>query len=90
MFRGDVDLENGTPVEVNPSSRIGTRVRKGKGVRTRAEKVHPLIALAGMWKDRPEWKGMTSVEIVAELRRRPSLAAPAKRSAAKKKGAKRA
>jgi hypothetical protein len=24
----------------------------------------------GIWKDRPEWKGMTAVEIAAELRRK--------------------
>jgi putative addiction module CopG family antidote len=34
-----------------------------------ALKRNSLLALSGIWKDRPEWKGKSSVEVVAGLRR---------------------
>ena len=37
---------------------------------TKAERTAALDAARGSWKDRPEWKGMTSIQIAAELRRR--------------------
>jgi hypothetical protein len=37
---------------------------------SRERRVEALRAAFGMWKDRPEWQGMTAVEITAELRRR--------------------
>lgn len=49
----------------------GPRAKEaGKPVRRVAQKPHPLLALAGIWKDRPDWRGKSSTEVVAELRRR--------------------
>jgi hypothetical protein len=97
ILEGDVNLRNGDHVDVNlrgssGSARAGraksrkqvSKARVGKG---RAQPVHPLIALAGIWKDRPEWKGKSSVEVVAELRKsgappaRPARRAPRARKA---------
>jgi hypothetical protein len=87
VLSGDVDLENGTPVDVNPS-RSGAKRSRRSSSKKPARKEHPLIALAGIWKDRPEWKSMTSVEVLADIRR--SRSAPAtRRRAAKRKGVKR-
>jgi hypothetical protein len=68
-------LPEGTRVAVNPlraSEKQAIRPRKTRVSRQRAPqnlKVHPLTALAGIWKDRADWKGKSSVQIVAELRR---------------------
>ena len=68
-------LPEGTRVAVNPlrtAERLTARTRKTKAVKGRASrnrKVHPLTALAGIWKDRADWKGKSSVQVVAELRR---------------------
>jgi hypothetical protein len=64
-------LRNGQPVDVVASR----TARKGAGGRkvkpsARKQKADAFLALAGLWKGRPEWKGMSSVEIAAELRRR--------------------
>ncbi len=40
------------------------------GKMTKAERLAAAAAVRGDWKDRPEWKGMSSVRIAAELRRR--------------------
>jgi outer membrane protein assembly factor BamB len=73
VLEGEVDLRNGTTVEVNPARGKGKGRRKVSSTPRRdrkAAQVHPFIALAGLWKDRPEWRGRSSVEIVRELRRR--------------------
>jgi hypothetical protein len=40
------------------------------GKLTKQERLAAAQAVRGDWKDRPEWKGMSSIEIAAELRRR--------------------
>lgn len=89
---GDVDLPNGSTVEV--FSLAGARVKRAKSKKkaprpassvskgvwelamakgrkmTRAERVATAMKAFGAWRDRPEWKGWSSVEIAAELRRR--------------------
>lgn len=42
---------------------------------TKAERRTSLDAAFGMWKDRPEWAGMTSVEILADIRCRSAMRA---------------
>lgn len=37
---------------------------------TKKERMAAIMAAAGMWKDRPEWKGKSSAEIATELRKR--------------------
>jgi hypothetical protein len=89
---GDVDLRNGAVVEVNvPSTRRGGAARpstiKTRG-QVRRKKTHPFVALAGIWEDRADWRGMTSEEIVESLRSRSSKPAKEKPSA-RTKGARR-
>jgi len=37
---------------------------------TKAECMDAVMAAGGVWKDRPEWKGMTPVQIAADSRKR--------------------
>jgi hypothetical protein len=77
-LEGGADLRLGTRVDVFPSGdgngsrqRTRTRLKPGAGRgKSNGKSVHPFIALAGLWKDRPEWRGKSSVEVVAELRQR--------------------
>ena len=70
------ELPEGARVSVNPlrsssrPKRIAATSRGNKKSKTRAKaRKAPLTALAGIWKDRPDWKGKSSIQIVAELRR---------------------
>src|SRR4051812_44314393 len=63
---------SGSRRSAKPSKPLGLTKGKPRRSPVKAGKVHPLIALAGIWKDRPDWKGKSSIEIVAELRRRPT------------------
>lgn len=92
-LEGDVDLRNGAIVEVNAAStrRVAaasastTKARKP----VRQKKKHPFIALAGIWKDRDDWRGKTSEEIVAGFRTR-SPKPSKKKTTSRAKGARRA
>ncbi len=42
-----------------------SRGRAGKSAKASAD---PLDSLIGIWKDRPDWKGKSTLEIAAELR----------------------
>jgi hypothetical protein len=77
ILEGDVPLRNGDRVSVNPSkaktrSRQKPKLRSGRSGAKPSKKVHPFIALAGIWKDRPDWKGKSTLEVVADLRKRPT------------------
>lgn len=91
-LEGDVDLRNGTPVEVfslreTRARRVSSKARRAKASRvsrkseweramarakkmTKKERMAAVMAAAGAWKDRPEWKGKSSAEIATELRKR--------------------
>jgi hypothetical protein len=79
------DLPDGSRVSVNVLRKPTKRApRRGKapgrvvkgGSRTRgtrsgkADRIAAFASLAGIWRDRPEWQGMSSVQIAAELRRK--------------------
>ncbi len=80
VLSGDVDLQNGDTVDVNRNSAAGVtpkrkpvsadkkRARAGSSKKKQSE--HPFLALAGMWKDRKDWRGKSSVKVVAEIRDR--------------------
>ena len=80
MLSGEVAFRNGDAVHVSdaPSSKRRTRsntlakkkVSKSRSAEKKKTKQHPFMALAGIWKDREDWRGMTSVEVVQELRKR--------------------
>jgi hypothetical protein len=73
VLEGEVDLRNGSRVEVQPARRATTaesKKRAGKGARTSAKSADPLLKFFGVWKDRADWKGRSSVEVAKELRRR--------------------
>ena len=65
-------LPDGTAVDVVPARRA--RPRKGESRKPSAGSKSPKkkrlrdLAFFGMWKDRPEWKGKSTLEIAAELR----------------------
>lgn len=84
FFEGEVGLRNGDRVDVNPSRKAGRRSSTKAKAKARGGKkpaaVHPLIALAGIWKDRPDWRGKSSVEVVAELRKSTSPSRRARRA----------
>lgn len=89
-LEGEVDLPEGSVVEV---SRAGRTSRKrtaseqrranaeGKAAAaywkrltskrmTKAQRLAAFEAAFGAWKDRPEWEGLSSAQIAAELRKR--------------------
>jgi hypothetical protein len=45
------------------------RIWAKAGKMTKKERLAAAAAARGTWKDRPEWKGMTAIQIAAELRR---------------------
>lgn len=59
---------------VRPQRSAAVRSRPAKKTRRkgRARKAvgDPFIESFGLWKDRPEWKGKSTLEIAAELRRK--------------------
>jgi hypothetical protein len=65
-------LREGDVVDIAPVKRVKS---SGKGLRgksaekKRAAKMSDPLPGFGMWRDRPEWKGMTGAQIAAELRR---------------------
>jgi hypothetical protein len=70
-------LPDGTVVEVLPvtpaSKPKGPSKARSRGPRKptkrgKAEPANPLLAIAGIWKDRPDWKGKSTLEIQRELR----------------------
>jgi hypothetical protein len=67
------ELPDGTPVEVvrtrSGHKSVSAPRRQVKKTKAPAKK-KPIRELAffGMWKDRPEWKGKTTLEIQKELR----------------------
>lgn len=62
----NAELPEGMSVRVSPeSSPKRKRIRKP---RTRRSTSRPLPGF-GMWKDRKEWRGKSSVEVARELRR---------------------
>lgn len=70
------EVPDGTPVEVmrtadRATNRAGKKAAK-KSKKKSKQKTPPLDNLPGfgMWKDRPEWKGLTTLEIMARLRER--------------------
>lgn len=71
------ELPDGTPVEVvrtpsaesNNTRTVKKRSKSARGASKPAGGVSdPIEALAGIWKDRPDWKGKTTSQIAAELR----------------------
>lgn len=46
--------------------------KKAKALKSRARRASgdPLFEAFGLWKNRPEWKGKSTIEIAAELRRK--------------------
>lgn len=44
------------------------RAKKKKARGATKPKADPIMKVFGMWKNRPEWKGKSSVEIARELR----------------------
>ncbi len=74
LLDGDVDLRNGSRVEVLPARRSGvtkTKKRRAKEPGAKASS-DPLLKFFGMSKDRADWKGRSSSEIARKLRRRTS------------------
>jgi len=71
-------IPDGTPVEVvrvKPPRKKSAAKKpvKKKATGRKAKKTDAAEAfqsLAGIWKDRPDWKGKTTLEIAAELRRK--------------------
>ena len=55
---------------MTPFMRTVASVLARTGKMTKKERLAAVRAGYGAWKDRPEWKGMTSIQIAAELRRR--------------------
>lgn len=82
VFENGAALPDGTTVRVQPerkqaaktASRGAPTRRKPRAPRkrsSRAEEVREALAATfGIWKDRPEWRGMTTLEIQADLRRK--------------------
>ncbi len=76
-------LPEGAEVEVvRVDPRKNGRAATGAGARVTKKKKKtkagrrpkdPLLALAGMWSNRPEWKGLTSLEIQQQLRRKAGI-----------------
>lgn len=68
------ELPDGTVVEVSPvrrrASKSSTRrvMKPAKAAKMAKSKTNPLLELAGIWKDRPDWKGKSTLEIQRELR----------------------
>jgi hypothetical protein len=68
----DGEIPDGTPVEVSPLHRrskkkASTSTKSAKPTRARKPPLEKLPAF-GMWKNRPEWKGLSTLEIMAKLR----------------------
>jgi hypothetical protein len=65
-------LRNGAVVEVIQPARVAsgasTKVRRKKATTKKGK--DPLLALAGIWKDRPEWKGKSTLEVARALRKK--------------------
>jgi hypothetical protein len=76
IIQGDVSLRDGAQVEITetrtartPSTTKKPREKKVTAKRrTTTRKRDPLDGLIGFWKDRPDWKGRSSIAIAAELR----------------------
>ncbi|CAG0997522.1 hypothetical protein PHYC_02659 [Phycisphaerales bacterium] len=51
------------PARARPASKTKKRL-------TKAQRLAAFDAAFGIWKDRPDWKGKTTLEIVAELRKK--------------------
>lgn len=63
-------LPEGARIAMSPI-KGATRKRASRQVKKRAgKKSGGMNALAGIWKNRPDFKGKSSTQIVAELRRR--------------------
>lgn len=68
------ELPDGTVVEVSPVRRRARKTstrsarKSTKATKTAKTKANPLLALAGIWKDRPDWRGKSTLEIQRELR----------------------
>lgn len=72
------DLPDGTSVEITPIKRPSSKKSKKKKATSRRrkplsgsarrKKKDPFESIFGIWKDRPDWKGKSSLEILAELR----------------------
>jgi hypothetical protein len=79
VIDGEVGWPDGASVEVRPAAR---RAKRGSNQRARPtskakrkpseKKVDPIMALAGIWKDRPDWRGLSTLQVVAKLRERAS------------------
>lgn len=74
-------LRNGDSVEITPvhfkpraaaTTSRGKRALPARKPATKIQRLAAFDAAFGMWKDRKEWAGLTSVEVVAGLRRRAS------------------
>jgi hypothetical protein len=72
-------LPEGAEVEVvrvepakNGHARATSRKKIAKKKPSR-KGAHPLVKLAGIWRDRPEWKGLSSLEIQQQLRRKAGI-----------------
>ena len=73
------EIPDGTPVRIvrddkprrsakkakAPAKRTAKKKATRAGVKPKSD---PIMKVFGMWKDRPEWKGKSSVEIARELR----------------------
>jgi hypothetical protein len=83
MIETDGELPDGTEVRIVPVKPRGTksaragqpavktapRKKRVAAARKRGDsKSNPLLPLFGIWKDRPEWKGLTTLEIHKLLR----------------------
>ena len=70
------EIPDGTPVRVSRLQRTSKakppRVgSKGKKTAKRGQKKRTgLDKLIGIWKDRPDWKGKSTLQIAAELRQK--------------------
>ena len=91
---GKTDMQNGDAVVVSRYQRGSKRrvaskkTSKKKAAKThsvdaKSKKRHPFMALGGIWKDREDWRGLTSLEVLERIRSGHSGAKPVK----KRKGA---
>ena len=79
VVSGDVDLHEGEPVRI--SREASPAKKKAVKVKPKAEKSpakHPVTKLAGIWKDRKDWRGLTSLEVLERIRSGHSGAKPVK------------
>jgi hypothetical protein len=80
VLSGEVQLHDGDSVQVTRESRTG-KVRPGKRTSKskKSKALHPVLKLAGIWKDREDWRGLSSVEVLELIRKQNKASKPAKK-----------